>query len=129
MESEAWIQFKSSRDDLSCIAATRRGKAADLVSGLVVLTPSQGPTYVVMGDCVFDDKEFARFFKRDRNDVDLVVGVRPRGDQPRQSFAIGSVSLAHGYRKHHRSYMPVLLFTIGILLLFAKQLWHDYQFW
>ena len=45
------------------------------------------------------------------------------------AFAIGSVSLAHGYRKHHRSYMPVLLFTIGILLLFAKQLWHEYQFW
>ena len=45
------------------------------------------------------------------------------------AFAIGSVSLAHGYRKHHRSYMPVLLFAIGILLLFAKQLWHEYQFW
>ncbi len=45
------------------------------------------------------------------------------------AFAVGSFSLIHGYRKHHRSYIPVLLFTIGILLLFAKQLWHEYQFW
>jgi len=45
------------------------------------------------------------------------------------AFAIGSFSLVHGYRKHHRNYIPVLLFTIGILVLFAKQLWHEYQFW
>jgi hypothetical protein len=45
------------------------------------------------------------------------------------AFAIGSFSLIHGYRKHHRNYMPVLLFTIGVMLLFAKQLWHEYQFW
>jgi len=45
------------------------------------------------------------------------------------AFVIGSFSLVHGYRKHHRSYVPVLLFAIGILLLFAKQLWHEYQFW
>jgi len=45
------------------------------------------------------------------------------------AFAIGSFSLLHGYRKHHRSFMPVLLFATGILILFAKQLWHEYQFW
>lgn len=45
------------------------------------------------------------------------------------AFAIGTFSLLHGYRKHHRSYLPIILFSIGILLLFAKQLWHEYQFW
>jgi hypothetical protein len=45
------------------------------------------------------------------------------------AFAIGSFSLVHGYRKHHRNYIPLLLFTLGILLLFAKQGWHNYQFW
>jgi hypothetical protein len=45
------------------------------------------------------------------------------------AFAIGVFSLLHGYRRHHRNYMPLALFTFGILLLFAKQRWHDYQFW
>ncbi|MBS1597106.1 MAG: MerC domain-containing protein [Bacteroidetes bacterium] len=45
------------------------------------------------------------------------------------AFAVGSFSLFHGYRKHHRSFVPVLLFAIGILFLFAKQVWHEYQFW
>ena len=45
------------------------------------------------------------------------------------ALAIGSFSLIHGYRRHHRNYAPVLLFLTGILLLFAKQLWHEYQFW
>jgi len=45
------------------------------------------------------------------------------------AFAIGSFSLVHGYRRHHRSQVPIILFTLGILLLFAKQLWHEYQFW
>ncbi len=45
------------------------------------------------------------------------------------AFAIGTFSLLHGYRKHHRGYLPIILFSIGILLLFVKQLWHEYQFW
>src|SRR5215467_14043706 len=43
--------------------------------------------------------------------------------------AIGCFSLSHGYRKHHRNYVPVLIFIAGMLLLFAKQLWHEYQYW
>jgi len=45
------------------------------------------------------------------------------------ALAIGSFSLIHGYRRHHRNYAPVLLFVLGILILFAKQFWHEYQFW
>jgi MerC mercury resistance protein len=45
------------------------------------------------------------------------------------AFAIGIYSLWHGYRKHHHSLLPVVIFSIGILLLVAKQLWHEYQLW
>lgn len=45
------------------------------------------------------------------------------------ALAIGSFSFWHGYRKHHHSIIPLLIFSFGILLLFAKQLWHDYQLW
>ena len=45
------------------------------------------------------------------------------------AFGIGSYSLWHGYRKHHHRLTPLLVFSFGILLLIAKQIWHDYQFW
>lgn len=43
------------------------------------------------------------------------------------AFAVGAYALSHGYRKHHRSLFPVVLFTIGILFLLAKEVWHDYS--
>ena len=45
------------------------------------------------------------------------------------AFAIGAFSLWHGYRKHHHSFIPLLIFIPGMLLLLAKQIWHDYQYW
>ncbi|MBL7737283.1 MAG: MerC domain-containing protein [Chitinophagaceae bacterium] len=43
------------------------------------------------------------------------------------AFAVGYYSLRHGYRKHHHRIAPIFVFTIGILLLIAKQIWHNYQ--
>ncbi|MBS1667586.1 MAG: MerC domain-containing protein [Bacteroidetes bacterium] len=43
------------------------------------------------------------------------------------AFAIGSNALWHGYQKHHHSNIPLLLFTSGIILLLAKQFWHQYE--
>jgi hypothetical protein len=40
---------------------------------------------------------------------------------------IGIYSLRHGFSRHHRSPMPFLLFFTGMILLFAKQYWHDYE--
>jgi phosphoglycerol transferase MdoB-like AlkP superfamily enzyme len=40
------------------------------------------------------------------------------------AFVIGIRALWHGYRRHHRRVIPVLLFTIGMILLIAKQIWH-----
>ncbi len=45
------------------------------------------------------------------------------------AFAIGIYSLWHGYRRHHHSIIPLSIFTVGILFLLAKQIWHDQQFW
>lgn len=43
--------------------------------------------------------------------------------------SIGVYSLWHGYRKHHHSVLPLLIFLVGILLLVAKQVWHNFQYW
>jgi MerC mercury resistance protein len=43
------------------------------------------------------------------------------------AFAIGAFSLWHGYKKHHHSLLPLAIFSIGMILLLAKQVWHQYQ--
>ena len=45
------------------------------------------------------------------------------------AFAIGFYSLWHGYKKHHHSFTPLIIFSAGILLLIGKQIWHKYQLW
>lgn len=45
------------------------------------------------------------------------------------AFSIGSWSLYHGFRKHHHSKMPLLLFTGGILLLVLKLFFIHYETW
>jgi hypothetical protein len=45
------------------------------------------------------------------------------------AFVIGSGSLWHGYRKHHRLLLPWFLFSAGMLLLLAKQAWPRYELW
>ena len=42
---------------------------------------------------------------------------------------IGVYSLMHGYKKHHHQKLPVILFSAGMVLLFAKQIWHTYTLW
>ena len=43
------------------------------------------------------------------------------------AFVIGVYSLYHGFKKHHHSYFPLSIFSIGFVLLFAKQWWHNQQ--
>lgn len=42
---------------------------------------------------------------------------------------IGVYSLWHGFRRHHHSFLPISLFLSGMVLLIAKQVWHEYQLW
>jgi hypothetical protein len=43
------------------------------------------------------------------------------------AMVIGFYSLWHGYRRHHQSLIPSLLFGAGIILLFLKQAYHAHQ--
>lgn len=42
---------------------------------------------------------------------------------------IGVYSLSHGFKKHHRQQLPILLFCAGMGLLVLKQVFHLYQLW
>ena len=42
------------------------------------------------------------------------------------AFGVGAYALSHGYRKHHKSFAPIMLFSAGIVFLVAKEVWHDY---
>lgn len=44
------------------------------------------------------------------------------------SFVVGSASLFHGFKRHHHSFKPGILFIIGILFLISKQIWHHQQY-
>ena len=41
------------------------------------------------------------------------------------AFIVGSYSLFHGYIKHHRSFTPVIIFSIGFIFLILKQIFHE----
>ncbi len=45
------------------------------------------------------------------------------------AFVVGSYSLFHGYVKHHRSFLPVLIFTTGFIFLVLKQFSTFYEYW
>ncbi len=43
------------------------------------------------------------------------------------SFCIGLYSLYHGRKKHHHSWLPLLVFAMGMALLLAKVAWHEWS--
>lgn len=45
------------------------------------------------------------------------------------AFAIGALAMRHGYQKHHKRFLPLLVFSAGILLLLLKQQWHEMELW
>lgn len=45
------------------------------------------------------------------------------------AFCIGSYSLYHGFKKHHHSRTPLLLFIIGFAFLVTKQFFIHYETW
>ncbi len=45
------------------------------------------------------------------------------------AFVVGSYSLFHGYIKHHHSFVPVLIFSIGFSFLVLKQFFHSNANW
>jgi hypothetical protein len=45
------------------------------------------------------------------------------------AFCIGGYSLYHGYRKHHHSFIPLIIFGVGFILLVLKQFFIQYETW
>ena len=43
------------------------------------------------------------------------------------AFIVGSYSLYHGFKKHHHSWMPFILFSFGMFFLIIKQIFHDWH--
>ncbi|WP_126972122.1 MerC domain-containing protein [Gynurincola endophyticus] len=44
------------------------------------------------------------------------------------ALVVGIWSLWHGFRKHHHSLFPILLFIAGFILLISKQIWHEVSY-
>ena len=44
------------------------------------------------------------------------------------AFFVGVYSLRHGYFKHHRSFLPVAIFSVGFLFLVLKQFFPAAEF-
>lgn len=45
------------------------------------------------------------------------------------ALAIGSYSMYHGYKKHHHSLLPLILFFSGFIFLVLKQFFIQYEAW
>jgi multisubunit Na+/H+ antiporter MnhG subunit len=45
------------------------------------------------------------------------------------AFVVGSYSLFHGFVKHHRSYTPVIIFSVGFIFLVLKQFYPELEYW
>ena len=43
------------------------------------------------------------------------------------AFVIGTIALWHGFTRHHHRLTPWLLFTGGMLILIAKEIWSVYE--
>jgi hypothetical protein len=59
--------------------------------------------------------------------IDIIHNVFFEWGMIALAFAVGSYSLFHGYIKHHRSLVPVLIFTGGFILLVLKQFFVEYE--
>jgi cytochrome c biogenesis factor len=45
------------------------------------------------------------------------------------AFVIGIYSLYHGWKKHHHSIVPMLVFTVGFIFLVLKLFFVEYEGW
>ncbi len=44
------------------------------------------------------------------------------------AFIVGVYALYHGFKKHHHSWLPLILFSTGIVLLIAKVSFHPWRY-
>jgi hypothetical protein len=61
--------------------------------------------------------------------INIIHNIAFEGGMVLLAFCIGSYSFYHGYRKHHHSKLPFLLFTAGLFLLVLKLFFIHYETW
>ena len=44
------------------------------------------------------------------------------------AFFVGTMSLFHGYFRHHRNTLPLLIFSTGFVFLILKQFFPNYEY-
>jgi hypothetical protein len=44
------------------------------------------------------------------------------------AFSVGAFSLYHGYYKHHHSFLPVIIFSVGFIFLLLKQFYYLHEY-
>ncbi len=59
--------------------------------------------------------------------IDIIENIAFEYGMILLAFIVGTYSLYHGFKKHHHKYLPFTIFIIGIVCLFAKQIWHNQQ--
>ncbi|HEX8358155.1 MAG TPA: MerC domain-containing protein [Segetibacter sp.] len=45
------------------------------------------------------------------------------------AFSIGIYSLYHGWKKHHHSFLPIIIFSLGFVFLVLKLFFVTYENW
>ncbi len=44
------------------------------------------------------------------------------------AFIVGSYALSHGYKRHHRNWKPLIIFSVGFIFLILKQIFYTHEF-
>lgn len=60
--------------------------------------------------------------------VNIIQNIRFEYFMIALAFAVGIYALYHGFKKHHHSWWPIGLFSIGILFLVVKVNFHDLEY-
>ena len=61
--------------------------------------------------------------------VNIIHNIAFEGGMVLLAFAIGAYSLYHGFKRHHHSKLPFILFSAGIVLLVLKLFFIHYETW
>lgn len=61
--------------------------------------------------------------------VNIIHNIFFEGGMIGLALLIGSYSLYHGYKKHHHSWLPLVVFFIGFIFLLLKQFFVEYETW
>ena len=61
--------------------------------------------------------------------INIIENIRFEYGMIMLAFAVGAYSLYHGRKKHHHSWLPLIIFAVGIAFLLAKMAWHEWRNW